>query len=194
MRDGEARTVAGQVVRYLPGSWAPEASWDGCGAMLAGPSGARLHLTGPRDGRVHVSGCFPPTSLRVTSHGISVGASRPPAVIAAEIARRLLPGYLVQLADIGEHDAAEQAAREARTVLAEKITALFPAGAAVMPAHCQGSARSEIVLHLGEAGGGWVKFYGAGLEVELDRIRVPAAVAVEMLAVLAARARQEARI
>ena len=68
-----------------------------------GPDGARLHLTGPRDGKVHVSGCYPVTSLRVTSCGINVGAGRPPAVIAAEIGRRLLPGYRAALAEIREH-------------------------------------------------------------------------------------------
>jgi hypothetical protein len=62
-----------------------------------------------------------------------------------------------------------------------------------MPSHCQSSTRSEIVLHLGEAGGGWVKFHGDGCEVELERMRVPAAVAVEMLAVLARSKRQETR-
>ena len=173
MRDTEARSIAGQVARYLPGAgWAPDAAWDGYGAILAGPDGARLHLTGPRDGKIHVSGCLPVTSLRVTAGGINVGASRPPAAIAAEVGRRLLPAY--------------------RAALADQITGLFPAGAAAMPSHCQSSSRSEIVLHLGEAAGGWVKFYGRGHEVELDRMRVPAAVAVEMLAVLAGSNRQEA--
>jgi hypothetical protein len=50
-----------------------------------------------------VSGCYPVTSLRVTSCGINVGAGRPPAVIAAEIGRRLLPGYRAALAEIREH-------------------------------------------------------------------------------------------
>ena len=193
MRDSEARSIAGQVARYLPGAgWAPDAAWDGYGAILAGPDGARLHLTGPRDGKIHVSGCLPVTSLRVTAGGINVGASRPPAAIAAEVGRRLLPAYRAALAEIREQDAIERAAQLARAALADQITGLFPAGAAAMPSHCQSSSRSEIVLHLGEAAGGWVKFYGRGHEVELDRMRVPAAVAVEMLAVLAGSNRQEA--
>ena len=150
---------------------------------MAGPVGERLHLYA-RNGRLDVSGCFPRTAMRVKHCSISVGAARPPAVIAAEVARRLLPGYRAALAEVAEYEAAVSAAQLQRDVLAARITGLFPDGAATLPSHCQSAGRTEIVLHLGGAGG-WVKFCGAGLEVEFDRLRVPADAAVDMLAVLA---------
>jgi len=180
MREAEARGIAGQVARYLPGGrWALEASWDGCGSILAGPDGARLHLTGPRDGKVHVSGCFPMTVMRVTGCGINVGASRPPAVIAAEISRRLLPGYLGQLRQVAEYNDAEERDRETRTQVIGKIAAMFP-GSHVRTAGHRGMY-TEALLN----GGGTVEAYGDAGTVKLELHSIPADVAMAMLAVLA---------
>ena len=180
MHDSEARSIAGQVARYLPGGgWAPDASWDGCGAILAGPDGARLHLTGPRDGKVHVSGCFPMTDMRVKSCGINVGAARPPAVIAAEITRRLLPGYLGQLRQVNEHNDREERDRETRAQVIGKFAAMFP-GSHVRTAGHRGMY-TEALLN----GGGSVEAYGAASTVKIELRSIPADVAAAMLAVLA---------
>ena len=92
-----------------------------------------------------------------------------------------MPGYRETVARIREHDARQQAQQQARDQLGEYITGLFPAGAATMPGHCQSDYQSEIYISLPGTLGGRVKFHGAGSDVEFERFRVPAAVALRML-------------
>jgi len=191
MHDTEARSIAGQVARYLPGGgWALEASWDGYGAIVAGPDGARLHVNPPRDGKVHVSGCFPMTDLRVTGCGVNIGASRPPAVIAAEITRRLLPGYLGQLREVTEHNEQDARDTEARAAIIGKIAALFPGGHVRTAGHR--GTYTEALIHPAGCGTGSVEAYGDASTVKIDIHGVPADLAMAMLAVLAVGKRQEA--
>jgi hypothetical protein len=164
-------------------------TWKGCGVRI-GIEGNGLYVQEPynRRGRISITGWFP-----VTSHGfdkgeraaITVRADRGPRAIAAEINSRLMPGYRAAMVKVRECDAAERAARQARATLTAYITGLFPAGRAVMPAHCQSDNRNEIILYLPGHAGGSVRFHGDGREVEFDRFRVPAAVALRMLEISA---------
>jgi len=50
-----------------------------------------------------------------------------------------------------------------------------------MPSHCQTDYQSEVILHLADVQGGRIKFHADASEVEFERFRVPAAVALRML-------------
>jgi FAD/FMN-containing dehydrogenase len=125
----------------------------------------------------HNSSYFPDGCRR----HITVRADRGPRAIAAEIDRRLMPGYRETVARIREYDARQQAQQQAREHLAAFITGLFPAGMTSMPGHCQSDYQSEVILHLADVQGGRIKFHADGSEVEFERFRVPAAVALRML-------------
>lgn len=159
-------------------------SWSGHGVRI-GTEGDGLYLAEPSNqrGRVEIHGWFPHTRYWFDGQRkhITVRADRGPRVIAAEITARLLPVYRAAMVKVREHDAEEQAGQRNRDTLAAYITGLFPAGKTAMPGHCQDNHRSEIILHLPGHLGGYVKFHGDGGEVEFDRFRVPAAVALRML-------------
>ena len=159
-------------------------TWDGHGVRL-GTEGDGLYLHEPYNqrGRIDVRGWFPPSSHWFSGEraNITVRADRGPDVIAAEITRRLLPGYREAARSAREWLAADQAEKQARARLAAHISGLFPDGIASMPAHCQSDGRTEVILHLPGSLGGYVKFYRDGHDVEFERFRVPAAVALRML-------------
>jgi hypothetical protein len=157
------------------------------GAYLNGPGGAKLHLEQPwnRKGYVSVSGCYPITSMRPDHVTIAVRTDRGAGILAREIRRRLLPGYLAELAKVTAHNAAEQHDTGLRLALAGKIRALFADGESHMPGHCQSEGRTEIVISLGDLRGGWLKMHGNASEIEFERFRAPADIAVAMLAALA---------
>jgi hypothetical protein len=106
-------------------------------------------------------------------------------VIAAEIQRRLLPGYREAVRKIREYNTQEAAENQARAHLAGLICGLFPEHVTSMPSHCQSNGRSEVLLHLPGYGGGDIKLCRDGGEVTFDRLRVPAAVALRMLETVA---------
>lgn len=162
-------------------------SWDGHGVRL-GVEGDGLYLSEPYNsrGRVEVGGWYP--ASRNWPRGavrITVRADRGPRALAAEISRRLLPAYRVMVAELREYDAKKAAEQAERDRLAGYITGLFAPGVASMPGHCQDDYRSEVILHLAGGDGGRVKFHGDGREVEFERFRVPAAVALRMLETVA---------
>jgi len=159
-------------------------TWDGHGVRI-GTEGNGLYLSEPYDqrGRVRLSGWFPVTSCRESGrHHITVRADRGPKAIAAEADRRLLPGYRAAMAKVREYDAREKAMQQARDTLTAYVRGLFPGGATYMPAHCQSDARAEVIVRLGkDLQGGCVRISHDGSEVEFERFRVPAAVALRML-------------
>ena len=159
-------------------------TWDSSGVRL-GAEGNGLHMHEPynRHGRIEISGWYPHSNrwVRGERHSISVRADRGPGVIAAEIQARLLPGYRETVIKIREHNEAEAAESQAREHLAGLICGLFPAGVTSMPSHCQSSGRSEVIVRLPGYQGGEVKLSSNGGEVQFDRFRVPAAVALRML-------------
>lgn len=160
-------------------------TWPGPGVRI-GTEGDGFYLRTPSGtpGRISITGWFP-----VTSYGyrpgdrkaITVRADRGPAAIAAEITSRMLPAYREAVTRARAHDAAEKAAKQARDTLAAYITGLFPAKATAMPSHSQTDYRSEILLYLPGSQGGYIKFHGDGSQVELERFKIPAAVALRML-------------
>jgi hypothetical protein len=160
-------------------------TWDGHGVRL-GTEGNGLYLGEPHNqrGRVQAGGWYPHNSSYFPDgcrRHITIRADRGPGAIAAEIDRRLMPVYRDTVAKIHEYDARQQAQQQARDHLAAYITGLFPAGMTSMPGHCQSDYQSEVILHLAGVQGGRVKFHGDGSEVEFERFRVPAAVALRML-------------
>jgi hypothetical protein len=98
-------------------------------AKLSGPNDAALWVnaqsyTAP--GKLIISGHFPEHSLyNVGSHSIKVGASRGADVIAKEINRRLLPGYLADLDRVHERIAYTANSHEARLALATELAELI---------------------------------------------------------------------
>ena len=160
-------------------------TWPGPGVRI-GAEGDGLYLSEPynRHGRIEIHGWFPHTSYWFRDgerKHIGVRADRGPRVITAEITARLLPTYRTVIGKVREFGAAEQAAQQNRDTLAAYITGLFPGDLATMPGHCQDNHRSKVIIHLPGYRGGYVKFHGDGTEVEFDRFRVPAAVALRML-------------
>lgn len=155
-----------------------------------GAEGNGLHLSEPynRRGYIEICGWFPRTSYYFRQgerQHIAVRANRGAGVIAAEIDRRLMPAYRAALVKVREHDASEQADQRARDHLAAYIIGLFPAEITSMPSHCQSQSRAEVIVHLPGYQGGYVKVSSDGQQVEFDRFRVPAAVALRMLEVAA---------
>ena len=160
-------------------------TWDSSGVRL-GTEGDGVYMHEPynRQGRIEITGWHPGCTYSFRGDGrrsISVRADRGPGVIAAEIQARLLPGYRETVIKIREHNEAEAAETQAREHLAGLICGLFPAGVTSMPSHCQSSGRSEVIVRLPGYQGGEVKLSSNGGEVQFDRFRVPAAVALRML-------------
>ena len=174
-------------------------SWPGPGVRI-GTEGDGLYLSEQYNqrGRVDIHGWFPHTRYWLDGQRkhITVRADRGPRVIAAEITTRLLPTYRAAMVKVREDAAEEQAARRNRDTLAAYITGLFPGDRMAVPSHCQDHYRSEIIIYLPGCRGGRVKFHGDGTEVEFDRFRVPAPVALRILEIVAllvpARSREEA--
>src|SRR5262249_4487385 len=79
----------------------------------------RIHRVYPRTPSGFADGEHPPARVTI---------ARGPAAIAAEIRRRLGPGYDDVLARIADHDGGVELANGARGYLADKITRMFPPG------------------------------------------------------------------
>jgi len=164
-------------------------SWDGHGVRL-GTEGDGLYVHEPYDrhGRLAISGWYP--ACRYSFRGedrrpITVRADRGGPVIAAEVRTRLLPGYRATVEKIRAYNEQEAAEDQERARLAGLIRGLFPEHVSSMPSHCQSAGCSQITLHMPGLRGGWIKFSNDGREVEIDRLRVPAPVALRMLETVA---------
>ncbi len=138
---------------------------------LHGPDGAALALIrlwhNPL--RVSVHGGYPAGTAQVAyhlpSHSITVAVSRGAQAVAGDIARRLLPGYLADLARAQEALRARADATQAR----EKVAAGL---LAAVPGLRRGVASDTRVtlVHYGHGGGasGSVEISGSGDEVSIS--------------------------
>lgn len=129
-----APTLAADVASGLGLGWIPGSEVTDWQAWVCGPDGQRLLLT-PADSRenptrIHVQTCFPWTpgnSVRsVESRHIGCSLARGPEQIAQDIARRLLPGYLEELAEDRRRIARAEAAEECRQVMLLRYERLLP--------------------------------------------------------------------
>ncbi len=98
------------------------------GVYLDGPNGARLFLAldWRNSDRLEVSGIYPRgTQLHnVERHEIGVRRDRGPAVIAREITRRLLPGYLTDLERVQADNDERATMRDRRQSVARELAEL----------------------------------------------------------------------
>jgi hypothetical protein len=99
---------------------------------LHGPDGAVLTLTRQRNNplRLSVHGRYPPGTTQVAyhlpSHTITISISRGAQAIARDIARRLLPGYLADLARAQQALHTRADASRARERVAAQLLAVVP--------------------------------------------------------------------
>jgi hypothetical protein len=193
----EIERTAGEVARHLGDMrgerWTVAEGWHDWQRRLHGPYGELLFIgINPRtEDRVHVTGelpkCDTPPEER---HSISVAATRTPAAIAAEIDRRLLPNYLADLNWVREHNAKSERWHVARSETLAHVASLF--GAVYEPEACdpgRSSTRQELTVR----GEGWTvtaTMQGAGLTMDVQLSRIPAADAYELLAELAGRVKR----
>lgn len=188
MNDGMAQWQLAELAIKVGGllGMTLDLTWWGPGVRI-GTEGNGVHLAEPRGrpGYVEATGWYPARTAYGYRKGdrpsAAVRAGRGYRVIAAEIERRLLPAYRATMVKVGEADEADRAAQRAREQLAAYVTGLFPAGKTSMPAHCQTGSRAEVIVYLPGHLGGYVKISLDGGEVEFERFRVPAGVALRML-------------
>lgn len=122
-----------KVARCLGGGWTVEYPGGERVARLVGPGEAALVVYLTWHDRVEISPVFPrgrngdhygPYQFEPAK--ITVASSRPPAAIAKDIQRRLLPAYLPALAEaVARRDRDAQHQREARAV-ADRLAAILP--------------------------------------------------------------------
>jgi len=135
--DNDRKALARQLAAVMP-DWTfgqdPDASHM---VYLTGPDGAKLFVGvdhdapyAKRDERASISGSYPgnyddrPHS--VEHHSISVKISRGAAAIAKDVARRLLPDYLQDLALVQANIIARVNDLEARTMAAARLADALP--------------------------------------------------------------------
>ncbi len=130
----ELRTLATQVAGLIGYTVDPPAT-DGYyrdAVRLHGPDGAALAIARQRHNplRVTVHGTYPQRTSQVAyhlpSHDITVAISRGAAVIAREIQRRLLPGYLTDLTTAVQALRQRDDAAQAREKVAAELVAAVP--------------------------------------------------------------------
>jgi hypothetical protein len=153
-------------------------SGDGTGYSITRPRGDTKTTVNPLP---PASTWSPPDDGKERTARISV--SRGPHTVALEISRRLAPTYRADLRAIAAHNAKEAAQRAHRQGLAEQIAAMFLKTS--RPSHCQSNYSTSIGVHGPEYTGGDLRFSGGAAEIEFYRFRVPAPVALKMLAVFA---------
>jgi hypothetical protein len=190
----EIERTAGEVARHLGDMrgerWTVAEGWHDWQRRLHGPYGELLFISlrEQTPDRVHITGELPRCDSRPeASHLISVAAIRTPKAIAAEIDRRLLPNYLADLNWVRERNARGAQQHEARTQTLTHVAELF--GVSYQP-ESYDAGRSSSRAELTVRGDGWTvtaTMQGAGLTMDLQLSRIPAADAYELLAELANR-------
>lgn len=125
MTDTEFLRVAGAVAEHLGDGWRTEPGTFADLVNLAHRDGrcleTRRHSRAPE--RMLIGEVFPPgpTPYGLTSRTITVRITRGPAVIAAEITRRLLPGYQESLDLVRRHQQQDAEGREALHSAVERL-------------------------------------------------------------------------
>jgi hypothetical protein len=133
-RAAELRGLAAKVARLLGYTVEPPAAdpYTRETVRLHGPDAALLTLTRPWNNplRVSVHGGYPPGTTQVAyhmpSHTITVAISRGAQAVARDIQRRLLPGYLADLARTQQALRAQANATQAREKVAAHLLAAVP--------------------------------------------------------------------
>jgi len=129
------RQTAGMVATALGDGWTVDTSENFAehrDAYMDGPDGARLAL-GPiwnKPDRLEIRGVYPAGARSVypapARSVITVDRHRAPDAIAREITRRLLPGYLPELARIDERVSHDVTAYRARCKATQRLQAAMP--------------------------------------------------------------------
>jgi hypothetical protein len=158
--------------------------------LIGHTDGRQLHLSRPDrlPGRVVAAGMYPPSDYHLRSgdrHQITVRVDRGPTVIAAEIGRRLLPGYQQTLTRVRDWETRQAAEAATRARVAEQVLAVLPG------AYLSGVAgRNDTIVGwrnpadpAGHAGR--IRFLGDAQTAEIDARSVPTPLAIRLLAVLA---------
>jgi hypothetical protein len=176
--------LARQVAPMLGAGWTPGTVDEWFGAALNGPDGAQIWLSMPqtREGYVAATGSYPASrmTLRSSAPSANVRADRGAAAVAKAITSRVLPVYLPVLAEVTEYNAKAEHDAGQRQVLLGKMAAMFPGS------HIRELRFGNDVV-LGGAGGlGTVEASGSAASVTMT-LRVPAAVALEVLELVAGR-------
>jgi hypothetical protein len=137
--------------------------------------------------RVHIHGSYPDAadagSLRLPDHQITAAASRGPAAIAADITRRLLPGYRTDLAKAWAHTARLAREDAQRGRLVAHLLATIPGATA------SGASRGrDTTLHWysDTAGSGTIRLWGSGATATIELSSVPARLALTIAAAIRA--------
>jgi hypothetical protein len=156
---------------------------------LRGPDGARLLLgfdDWTRAGRVEISGEYPDRIGRthgVTWHEITVARTRGPQVIAAEIARRLLPLYLPELSKAQAIVARKAREKQTREDIAAQVAAVLP-GTRLTEDDARGYPSCDLRLDLPGQAWGSIHLDHDGTAANVTLYRVPAAALPALVAVL----------
>lgn len=138
MSEPRAFTLAREIAPALGDGWTVDDDREpyDWAAFINGPNGATVRIGvdrygSPESGKVECYAFLPNGSrdvLRYDENGrhvINVSESRGAAVIAREIARRLLPAYLEQLADVNGRIARQNAAATLRAETIESLARDF---------------------------------------------------------------------
>jgi hypothetical protein len=120
-------SVAHELGKIRGEVWSTTEGWDQRSRRLRGPGGAALLLREDyRDNRrVSVTGSFPRTGRRAVAPEITASHERGAAAVAKDISRRLLPGYLAELAEVLKYNEVEQANYDARAALLNQMAGIF---------------------------------------------------------------------
>jgi len=181
--DTDVSTLAGQIATRLGSGWqAAPGEWV---TTLHGPHGERLsiHRARYQGSRISIHGRYPDveTGQGLPSHQITAAISRGPTAIAADITRRLLPGYRTDLAKAAERIARLAREDAQRERLAAELVATIP-GATLGP---DAQHATVISWYSQAAGSGSIRLCGAGTSAQIELSSVPAAVAATIAATIA---------
>ncbi len=184
--DQETARLASAAARHLPGFTVTTRD-DGmseASIILAHPDGRALDIypiTGTA--RAAVRGIYPPTRMDIRSWPeITVAIARGPRALAAEITRRLLPGYTSTYHQLTRHNEADHADQQAREAAAQLLAGQLP-GAAISRADPDGITT---VRWAGTSSqGGAIRLSGDGRTASLNLRDIPLAAAVRIAGTLA---------
>lgn len=125
--DADMHILARGIAAHLGGFSVEVNDWM---VRLRGPGGEELSVRRARQhpGRVVVHGCYPDidAALGMPAHEITAAASRGPAAIAADITRRLLPGYRASLTQVHDRIARRDWDDTQRAHVAARLAAAIP--------------------------------------------------------------------
>lgn len=176
--------TAGMVATELGEGWSVDTEWEGWGALLVGPNGARVALTHERTGytndnvdRVQVAGVYPYQAHNMSHYNplrfkATVRRDRGPGVIAREINRRVLCGYLPELRKVNAAIVKAEADGKAKAQTFTHLAAIVPGAT---------THEDKISLRLPD-GWGHLRLNGDGTQVrELEFSYIPSDLAEAIL-------------